>query len=152
MALLSQTTVYACSCGGQGAAGPLYVLVVDAAPEPPYVHVTGELDLATADELADELIGVIERHGPDTVVDLSGVTFCDARGLAALVRVANHAENAGGRLVIASLSPCVARLLRLTGLAWRFTQGRERSVTGLPPQRGLPMPEERNRPGAGSRD
>ena len=52
----------------------------------PVVEVTGELDIATADLLDLHLHDVITRHGPARIVlDLSGLTFCDASGLRVLV-------------------------------------------------------------------
>ncbi|WP_082126588.1 STAS domain-containing protein [Allosalinactinospora lopnorensis] len=85
------------------------------------VYVSGELDLATADRVAAELARAIAAAGPGITVDLSGVTFCDARGLAALVKAANHAGDGGGAIALQGLPPALVRLLRITGLERRFS-------------------------------
>lgn len=86
----------------------------------PVVSVRGELDLATAERFWEFLYAVIDTHGPDVVVDLSDLAFCDAHGLSAFVRAANRAEAAGGRLTLVAPRPLVARVLRITGLDRRF--------------------------------
>ncbi|GAA3760333.1 STAS domain-containing protein [Salinactinospora qingdaonensis] len=92
------------------------------------VHVSGELDLAAEEEVAAMLIDTIAEVGPDLTVDLSAVTFCDARGLAVLVRVANCAAHLGGALTLCGTPPQVKRLFRITGLESRFLNGqRDRS-------------------------
>ncbi|GAB3987244.1 hypothetical protein GCM10029978_105220 [Actinoallomurus acanthiterrae] len=67
----------------------------------PVVSVHGELDIACASAFEDLVLEVIIRHGPDVVIDASGLSFCDARGLGALVRCANEARRSGGRLTLA---------------------------------------------------
>ena len=57
------------------------------------VSVTGELDIATAEQAYSYISEVIDGLAPVTV-DLSGLTFCDASGLGALARVARHAREA----------------------------------------------------------
>ncbi len=72
------------------------------------VSVAGELDVATAPELARALAGI----DGDVTVDLSGATFADPSGLRVLL-----AARAGGcrlRVVRRGGGP-VARLLTLTG-------------------------------------
>ncbi len=58
------------------------------------VEIAGELDLDTADQAFRYVQKIINRHRGPIVVSLAGVTFCDARGLRALVRMANHADQA----------------------------------------------------------
>jgi anti-sigma B factor antagonist len=82
----------------------------------PIVSLRGEIDLAGTDALESLVLEVILRHGPDVVIDASGVVFCDARGLGALVRCANEAGRAGGRLTLAYPSHRLYRLIGLVGL------------------------------------
>lgn len=49
------------------------------------VHVRGELDLALADSLAVRGYAAIGRQARVLLLDLAGVSFCDACGLSALV-------------------------------------------------------------------
>jgi anti-sigma B factor antagonist len=77
------------------------------------VHVSGEIDIATAEQLQSSLDDALKRNGP-VVVDMSGVTFIDGSGLKALLRVA-ASLNGRGPLALVN-APLVARLLELTGL------------------------------------
>lgn len=82
----------------------------------PVVALAGELDLVSHKRVVGRLAEVLRRLGPDLVVDLTGVTFCDSRGLSALVRVANRARGDGGRVTLTGVPPRMARLLRMTRL------------------------------------
>ena len=46
--------------------------------------------------------------------------FCDAKGLAALVRMARYAEQKGRPFRLASPSPSLIKIMRITGLDRRF--------------------------------
>jgi len=82
----------------------------------PVVAIRGELDIATAAVFGRLVNDAITRYGPDTVVDAAGISFCDASGIGALVRAANHARRAGGTLTLVNVSPQLGRLLRVVGL------------------------------------
>jgi anti-anti-sigma factor len=49
------------------------------------------------------------------VLDLHGVTFMDAKGLATLVDIQRRARGAGGCVRLVAPSPSVRRVLKLTG-------------------------------------
>jgi anti-sigma B factor antagonist len=80
----------------------------------------GELDVATADRLAQTLEPVIEGGATLVVLDLSDVTFLDSSGLRTIVRGATALEDHGGRLVVDGASPAVSRVLEVTGLLERL--------------------------------
>jgi anti-anti-sigma factor len=80
------------------------------------VSVRGDLDLATADRTVRFVTDVIDRHEGIVSADLSGLTFCDACGLGALVRIAAHAEHAGRIFEVTNPSRAVSRIMRITGL------------------------------------
>ncbi|MDX6332892.1 MAG: hypothetical protein QOG05_232 [Streptosporangiaceae bacterium] len=77
---------------------------------------TGELDLASATALREELLGLLRPGSSRLVLDLSRVSFADASGLAVLVGTGRRARLLGGFLRLAAVSPQVNRVLRLTGL------------------------------------
>jgi anti-sigma B factor antagonist len=84
-------------------------------------RIRGEIDLATADRLHRLMHAAASRYpGTHVLLDLGGVTFCDAQGLGALVRIANDVQAAGGEFTLTRIPPAIARLLRLTGLDRRF--------------------------------
>jgi anti-sigma B factor antagonist len=78
--------------------------------------VTGEVDMATAPELA-RAIGLVSDHARRVVVDFTGVTFLDSSGLNALVRGRRELGEQGIalRVVVPSGSP-VHRVFEITQL------------------------------------
>ena len=65
------------------------------------VSVTGELDIATAEQAYAYLSDVIDHGYAPLRVDVGGLTFCDASGLGVLARTANHARETGRQLGVA---------------------------------------------------
>ena len=85
------------------------------------VDLDGELDIATADLAISYVVReVINRHSRPVVADLLALAFCDARGLAALVRMAGYAEQMGCAFRISSPSVALVKIMRITGLDRRF--------------------------------
>jgi anti-anti-sigma factor len=76
----------------------------------------GELDIATADTAVSYLTRVVDRHHGPVILDLAALRFCDARGLSALLRIARYAEQGDYKFRLASPSPSLVRLLRITAL------------------------------------
>jgi anti-anti-sigma factor len=79
-------------------------------------ELSGELDIASAPALREQLLSLLRPGSSSLVVDLSKVSFADASGLAVLVSTARHARLLGGCLRLAAVSPPVAQVLRITGL------------------------------------
>jgi len=80
------------------------------------IALDGELDLASAPDLA-ELAGELVRNGADNIiVDAQRLSFCDSSGLRILVSIANELRPTGGRVAIVNPQPVVLRVLELTGL------------------------------------
>jgi anti-anti-sigma factor len=79
-----------------------------------------ELDLVTADGLAERGYAAIADHARLLLLDLTGLSFCDPRGLGALVRIANRADATGCRYALIAPPRPVAKLLRITGLNARM--------------------------------
>lgn len=84
------------------------------------MEIGGELDISTADTAVRYVQKIIKRHRGPVVVSLAGVRFCDVRGLGALVRMANCAEQAGCPFRVTSPSPMLTKLIRITGLDCKF--------------------------------
>ena len=95
------------------------------------VPVRGELDLALAGSLAARGYAAIGRQARVLLLDVAGVSFCDACGLSALVRIANHADRTGCRYGLIAPQPLVVKILRITGLDQRlpvFTSVNEAAI------------------------
>jgi anti-sigma B factor antagonist len=86
------------------------------------VSVTGELDIATADQAYAYLSDVIDHGYAPLSVDLGGLTFCDASGLGVLARTANHAREAGRQLKLTSARPSLVKIMRITGMDSAFPE------------------------------
>ncbi len=69
------------------------------------VDLGGDLDILSADVAVNYVTDVIDRHRGPVTVNLTALAFCDARGLAGLVRMAGYAERKGCPFRLASPSP-----------------------------------------------
>jgi anti-sigma B factor antagonist len=76
--------------------------------------VTGELDLATAPRLRQQLAMLIEEAHSPALVDLSGVSFVDAAGLSPFLAARRSVEPTDVELVLLNPSAPVRRLLEIT--------------------------------------
>ncbi|GGX69922.1 STAS domain-containing protein [Streptomyces hiroshimensis] len=79
--------------------------------------VRGRLDLSGVPRLRERLLHVSHSPGSRLVLDLSGVTSCDALGLGLLVAAARRARDSGGDLCLVAPRPAVARALKASGLS-----------------------------------
>ena len=90
------------------------------------VSVTGELDIATAEQAYLYISDVIDAWPSPSLapvsVDLSGLTFCDASGLGVLARIARHARQAGRQLRLTAARPSLLKIMRITGLDRAFPE------------------------------
>ena len=80
------------------------------------VRALGELDIASADTLAEELRHVWRCDAAPIVLDLGEVDFIDSMGLRALIAVAKHSRETGNRVRIRQDSAAVRRVITVTGL------------------------------------
>ena len=79
------------------------------------VTVGGELDLVTAGQLEDFVLGAC-RPGDQLVVDLADVGFLDCSGLGALLRVHHQLRRWGGVSQLVAPASVAGRVLRITGV------------------------------------
>jgi anti-sigma B factor antagonist len=80
-----------------------------------FMEVSGELDLAAADELTEAGLAALTPAAGTLLIDLSGVTFIDSTSLGALVAIRNAAEP-HHTVVVQNAQPHVRRVFELTGL------------------------------------
>jgi anti-sigma B factor antagonist len=82
------------------------------------IELRGELDIATAPQVAEVLDGL--GRGTDgvrhVVLDLRGLTFMDARGVRELIRQNNYAHENRHNLAVVRGREAIDRLLALTGV------------------------------------
>jgi anti-sigma B factor antagonist len=83
--------------------------------------ISGEIDVYTAPELREKLVGLVDSGATDIVVDMGQVGFCDSTGLGALVAALNYARDRDTVLSLAAAQERVLKVLRITGLDQVFT-------------------------------
>ena len=79
------------------------------------VAIFGELDLATANVVADALDEAIESDG-EVVIDLRACGFVDSQGIAVLIKAALRLGEQGRKLQIKGVQERVMRILELAGI------------------------------------
>lgn len=80
------------------------------------VRVAGEIDIASAPRLREELIRCITQRGPRVVLDLTDVAFLDSTGLGVIVGVLKRARTLDGDLRLVCPSPTIRRVFEITAL------------------------------------
>jgi anti-sigma B factor antagonist len=80
------------------------------------VSVSGELDVSTADHLAETVNDQLRDSPGRIVVDLAGLDFCDSLGLGTLVVLSRTARVQQTYLVLRNPSPFFTRMLEVTGV------------------------------------
>jgi anti-sigma B factor antagonist len=81
-----------------------------------FIDISGELDLATAEQLNDALHRELALDHRFTRLDVSKLGFCDAAGLGVLLRAHHEYAAAHGSLALSGVGPRLAWLLRITAL------------------------------------
>ena len=85
-------------------------------PQQTTVTITGELDIASVDGVAEGIEPYLGDPTERVVFDLGNLEFMDSSGIALLVRVANRV----GTVQVSEASPIVRRVLEATGLVDTF--------------------------------
>lgn len=95
---------------------PLHSRSDTATPSQLVLRVTGEIDIATVPAMTEAMQSRLKAATPssDLIVDLTAVTFIDARGLAALLEAAESARSGGVVFRVIGCPPCLQRLLEIT--------------------------------------
>jgi anti-sigma B factor antagonist len=79
------------------------------------VQVFGDLDLATAPRLAQELDRIEACDAEQVLLDLSGLDFIDSAGVRVLVAATARFESDSKRLHMFRGGPAIERILRILG-------------------------------------
>jgi anti-sigma B factor antagonist len=80
------------------------------------VRLDGDVDIATAPRVREQLIGLMTERTPWVVLDLDGVGFLDSTGLGVVVGVLKRARTLGGDLRLVCSQPAVRRVFEITAL------------------------------------
>jgi anti-sigma B factor antagonist len=93
-------------------------------PEPPtdgaapVLRLTGDIDLASEAEWRSRAAELLETNPAlsDVIVDMSGVTFLDSRGMAVLADLHGKALARGGKLTLLAVPSRAYKAISLAGL------------------------------------
>lgn len=114
---MPQASVVTSSTAASRYAAPPFVCTWQAGGlDSAWVHVAGELDLATSPQLRQTLRAV-QLHARMIVLGLRELTFMDTAGVGVILDAAEDARREGGRLILVHGPPQVDRMLTLTGVS-----------------------------------
>jgi anti-sigma B factor antagonist len=94
-----------------------FSITVSAEGDAGVARLTGELDILDADHARATLVAI---SGSTVVADLSGLTFVDARGVAAIVEAGDAIHARGNDLRIVGARGLVRRVFEICGLGDRL--------------------------------
>jgi anti-sigma B factor antagonist len=80
----------------------------------PVVSVMGDVDVATAPALERTLLDVTRAGTREVVVDLTGCSFLDSRGLEALTATRSRLERSDRALALVVSNPSLMRIFQIT--------------------------------------
>ena len=83
----------------------------------PAAHLDGEIDISNASEIRNQLLAALSNTAPGIIVDLSGVTYLDSRGVHVLLELAERVRVRQQRLcIVVPDTALIKRILKLTHL------------------------------------
>jgi anti-sigma B factor antagonist len=83
---------------------------------PNVLPLKGEIDLHVSPLVTASLNAMIEKKPERLVVDLSGVSYIDSAGLAALIQAMQKVEAYGGKFLLAGLQETVRSIFEISRL------------------------------------
>lgn len=101
-------------------AGDLRV-IVSIAESGHEVRLLGELDMATASLLRDELVRLTSEGATLVTVDMADLAFIDSTGLSVLITALKRLRQQGGDMALRSPTPGTRKVLEITGLTEVFS-------------------------------
>ena len=82
----------------------------------PVIELEGEVDVYTAPQLKQQMIGLLEGGAKAMVVDLAKVDYLDSTALGVLIGGLKRMRETDGTLVLVCPSPRIRRVFEITGL------------------------------------
>lgn len=82
----------------------------------PIIELEGEVDVYTAPQLKQQVIGVLESGAKELVVDLTKVDYLDSTALGVLIGGLKRMREVDGNVTLVCPSPRIRRVFEITGL------------------------------------
>jgi len=95
---------------------------VDVSGDTATVTLRGELDVATAPTLREQIVRLISEGRSTIVFDCANLDFIDSTGLGVLIGARARSLAANGSVALAGVKPALQRLLVVTGIDSLFQQ------------------------------
>jgi anti-sigma B factor antagonist len=99
------------------------------------VELEGQIDLHTAPQLKEHLLGAIDEGAANIVVDLSETSFIDSMTLGVLLGAVKRLRPRGGQLRIVCTDPSIRKIFEITLLDRVFSlhESRDEALARLLP-------------------
>jgi anti-sigma B factor antagonist len=104
-----------------GVQQPLSLETITVGTDCALIRVGGEIDVYTAPNLREAILGLIGNGVSHVIADLRAVEFLDSTGLGAIVGGHKRLRTNNGSLVLAASPDRIVRLFRITGLDRAFS-------------------------------
>ena len=95
--------------------GQVLTTRIDARNGVTSIALSGELDMATAPVLKDQLAAAEQTETKAIVLDLRDLSFIDSSGLHEILRAFRRSEMNGHRLMVIGANPLTRRMCEITG-------------------------------------
>jgi len=82
----------------------------------PVIELEGEVDVYTAPQLKQQMVGLLEGGAKAMVVDLAKVDYLDSTALGVLIGGLKRMRETDGNLALVCPSPRIRRVFEITGL------------------------------------
>jgi anti-sigma B factor antagonist len=100
---------------------PLSLEILTVGSDCELIRVAGEIDVYSAPQLREAILGLIGTGVSHVIADLRAVDFLDSTGLGAIVGGHKRLRTNEGSLVLAASPDRIVRLFRITGLDRAFS-------------------------------
>jgi len=104
-----------------GVQQPLSLETITVGSDCALIRVGGEIDVYTAPNLREAILGLIGNGVSHVIADLRAVEFLDSTGLGAIVGGHKRLRTNDGSLILAASPDRIVRLFRITGLDRAFS-------------------------------
>lgn len=82
----------------------------------PIIELEGEVDVYTAPQLKQQVIGVLESGARELVIDLTKVDYLDSTALGVLIGGLKRMREVDGNVTLVCPGPRIRRVFEITGL------------------------------------